>query len=66
MRKVKNALLILLSVLLVAAGGISAIVDEGVFFQNNPQTTVFWLALGVLMKECSCIKEKTKGAQEEN
>lgn len=57
---------ILCAFLLVAAGGISAMVDEGVFFQNNPQTTVFWLALGVLMKECSSAEKKTKSAQEEN
>lgn len=49
---------ILCAFLLVAAGGISAMVDEGVFFQNNPQTTVFWLALGVLMKECAPAQKK--------
>lgn len=36
---------------LVTAGAISAVFDEGLFFQNNPQTTMFWFALGLLMKE---------------
>lgn len=36
---------------LVVAGALSAIFDEGLFFQNNPHTTMFWLALGVLMRE---------------
>lgn len=35
--------------LLVVAGAISAAFDEGLFFQNNPQTTMFWLALGLIM-----------------
>lgn len=35
--------------LLVVAGAISALFDEGLFFQNNPQTTMFWLALGLIM-----------------
>ncbi len=34
---------------LVTAGAISAMFDEGLFFQNNPHTTMFWLALGILM-----------------
>lgn len=34
---------------LVAAGAISAVFDEGLFFQNNPHTTMFWLALSVLI-----------------
>ena len=38
--------------MLVLAVSISAVFDEGIFFQNNPQTTVFWIALGCLMKEC--------------
>ena len=41
---------------LVAAGALSAFFDEGLFFQNNVQTTIFWLALGVLMRE-QLIKE---------
>ena len=36
---------------LVVAGALSAIFDEGLFFQNNPHTTMFWLALGILMRE---------------
>lgn len=39
------------SFVIVLAVAISAVFDEGIFFQNNPQTTLFWLALGVLMKE---------------
>ena len=48
--KTTRTLLALL--LLVEAVAISALFDEGIFFQNNPQTTVFWLALGLMMKEC--------------
>lgn len=40
------------------AGAISAVFDEGLFFQNNPQTTLFWLALGALAKEAT-LQEKT-------
>ena len=36
---------------LVVAGAISAALDEGLFFQNNPHTTMFWFALGILMSE---------------
>ena len=36
-------------ILIVVAGAISAMFDEGLFFQNNPQTTMFWFALGWLM-----------------
>ena len=36
---------------LVAAGAVSAMFDEGLFFQNMPHTTLFWLALGVLMRK---------------
>lgn len=39
--------------LIVVAGCICAVFDEGLFFQNNPPTTFFWIALGVLMKECA-------------
>ena len=39
------------SFVLVLVVAISAVFDEGIFFQNNPQTTVFWLSLGILMKE---------------
>lgn len=37
------------AVALVTAGALSAVFDEGLFFQNNPHTTMFWLALGILM-----------------
>lgn len=46
---------------LVAAGAISALFDEGLFFQNNPQTTMFWLALGILMSDR--LVEKTEQVQ---
>ena len=36
----------------VLAGAISAVFDEGLFFQNTPHTTMLWFALGVLMMEC--------------
>ena len=36
----------------VLAGAISAVFDEGLFFQNTPHTTMFWFALGVLLMEC--------------
>lgn len=35
--------------LLVVAGAISAALDEGLFFQNMPHTTMFWFALGIAM-----------------
>lgn len=44
--------------LVVAIVAISAVFDEGIFFQNNPQTTAFWLCLGILMKECGQHCEK--------
>ncbi|MBQ5711638.1 MAG: O-antigen ligase family protein [Oscillospiraceae bacterium] len=34
---------------LVTSGAFAALTDEGLFFQNNPHTTMFWLALGILM-----------------
>ena len=43
---------------LVIAGALSAFFDEGLFFQNNVQTTIFWLALGVLMRESMTKAEK--------
>jgi len=39
------------AIALVVAGALSAVFDESLFFQNNLQTTIFWLALGVLMCE---------------
>ena len=36
---------------LIVAGAISAVFDEGLFFQNTPHTTLFWFALGFLLKE---------------
>ena len=43
--------------LLVTTVAISAVFDEGIFFQNNPQTSIFWLALGFLMRECGPLKK---------
>lgn len=48
------------ALLLVVAGAISAVFDEGLFFQNNPQTTLFWLALGFLMSNRLLEKEITE------
>jgi hypothetical protein len=42
---------------IVLAGAISAVFDEGLFFVNNPHSTLFWLALGVLMREASKLKK---------
>lgn len=53
----KTSLTLLAMLLLVEAVSISALFDEGIFFQNNPQTTVFWLALGLLMRECAPSQE---------
>lgn len=33
---------------LVVAGAVSAMLDEGLFFQNNPHTTMFWFSLGIV------------------
>lgn len=32
---------------LIVAGAFSALLDEGLFFQNNPHTTMFWFAMGI-------------------
>lgn len=48
--------------LLVTTVAISAVFDEGIFFQNNPQTSLFWLALGFLMKECGPLLAPAKDA----
>ena len=53
----KTSNTILLLFLLVAAVAISAVFDEGIFFQNNPHTSIFWLALGFLMRECTPAKD---------
>lgn len=49
----KTSLELMTLFLPVAAVAVSAVFDEGIFFQNNPQTTVFWLALGALMTVCA-------------
>lgn len=48
----KTSALMTCTFLLALVVSISAVFDEGIFFQNNPQTTIFWIALGILMKEC--------------
>lgn len=50
-RNEKLPLLLLGSLAIVIIGAISAVFDEGIFFQNNPHTTLFWLCLGIMMKE---------------
>jgi len=52
------------ALLLVVAGAISAAFDEGLFFQNNPQTTMFWFALGLLMS--NRLVETETATQEQN
>jgi len=54
----KTSYTVMLSFLLVVAVAISAMFDEGIFFQNNPQTSIFWLALGLLMKECPPLQKR--------
>ena len=49
---------------LVVSGALSAFFDEGLFFQNNVQTTIFWLALGVLMCESVAKQEDETEASE--
>lgn len=39
------------ALLVVVAVAISAVLDEGVFFQNHLHTTLFWFSLGILMLE---------------
>lgn len=48
----------LCAALLTLTGAVSALFDEGLFFQNNPHTTVFWLALGILMADVSVSAEE--------
>ncbi len=45
----KLSLIFICSFLLVIVGALSAALDEGLFFQNSPQTTLFYFALGTLM-----------------
>jgi hypothetical protein len=51
-QKRQVSLLFIGCMLYAAACAISAVFDEGLFFQNHLHTTLFWFALGVLMKEC--------------
>lgn len=48
---------------LIVSGVVSAVFDEGLFFQNNLQTTMFWIALGVLTCEPLI---KPDGQEEDN
>ena len=51
---------------LVVSGALSAFFDEGLFFQNNVQTTIFWLALGVLMcQSMANLKEESDASLKE-
>ena len=56
-RKYRMKDLFIISFIVVVGGAISIIFDEGIFFQNNPHSTIFWIALGVLMRECTDRKE---------
>ena len=51
LQKKKTGLWFACGLLLVVAGAISAAFDEGLFFQNNPQTTMFWFALGFILSD---------------
>ncbi len=48
-----RSFLFLGSLAIVIIGAISAVFDEGIFFQNNPHTTFFWFSLGIMMKEAA-------------
>jgi O-antigen ligase len=53
MKDKTSSYLFICAFVLVVTGAISSLFDTGLFFQNNPHSSVFWIALGVLMKECS-------------
>lgn len=63
LRKKKLSLTYICAISMVVAGGISAMLDEGLFFQNNPHTTMFWLALGVVMSGCFLEEQKENGSK---
>lgn len=48
------------AVALVVMGAISAVLDEGLFFQNTPHTTIFWFALGIIMADSFVSSESLK------
>ena len=52
------SLLFILMCSIIVIVGVTTVFDEGIFFQNNPQTTAFWLSLGFVAKECSEIKKE--------
>ena len=53
LRQQRQVSLLFVGCMLIAAAiAVSAMLDEGLFFQNHLHTTLFWFALGVLMKEC--------------
>ncbi len=62
-RTKKLSFLFICSFCIVVAGAISAVLDEGLFFQNTPHTTLFWFALGILMNP---LISKKKTEQESN
>ncbi len=45
--------------LVVLVCAVSAVFDEGLFFQNSPYTTLFWFTLGLLLKKCDDFKATT-------
>ncbi len=57
-RRKKASLLFIGCFLFVTIGIISALLDEGLFFHNAPQTTLFWLALGGLMNSSLYAEQK--------
>ncbi len=52
--------------LIVLVCAVSAVFDEGLFFQNSPYTTLFWFSLGFLLKKCGDLKAQTSAVAEEN
>ncbi len=52
--------------LIVMVCAVSAVFDEGLFFQNSPYTTLFWFTLGLLLKKCDDFKTQPSGLQNKN
>lgn len=57
-KKTKN--MFICAFLLIMSCAVSAVFDEGLFFQNSPQTTIFWFVLGFVLKECDVYKPSLK------
>lgn len=45
---------------LVAAGALAAVFDKGIFFTDNAQTFIFWIALGLVMAQTRKSDENTE------